>query len=365
MTGFGTLVSIAQFGAREGIDSTTAIQLAINSGLPLYVPPGIFTTTQPLNTTLYASLVMIGAGRNRSVIRNDLSTVFNWQGTGSHLAHMKLQGWNGHIFDQVGNTTNCHWHDLYLVQWGDAFSVYRHTNSLGNHLFNTWSHFHSEHQRSATVPTFNFVVNVMDGSTNFNIWEDGEINQTGNYGFHFESGLPGNMIYDMITRDIAWEVPSGGCVKVLGGCHTVIDNHKVYDLNEEMGSMAIKHLIHIGQGTHPVSPSPTRHTTIARFAHHGPPAELDVGIRHIFLEPSNQVHATTVEHCRPNSTGNLLVDYGNNAVTEISCPQMTRYNDAQTVELNHQGIVMRSPNGTRFRLSAPPNGGGSVSWSAA
>lgn len=348
------------FGAvGGGADDTAAIAAWIaaacaDSGTA-YCPPGTYTTTSPIVPT--GPFRLLGAGRNASTLRATSGDLFRWGVRDTAVQHISLvsEVGAGHIFNQTGDVAGDLFFDISVTQKNAGQSIYRHVNDAGNYVFNQWLRVKATHVRTGTVPSFHFKVSSDAGATNANTWEHVDFtNPSGAYGFHFESARSANYIYDAILRDIFWEIPSGGCVKVLGGNNIKLENHPIYDLTFQQ---ATAHLFYFGQGTHPTTPAPTRALNIRGVRHIGALAsEIAPGVQHIFFE-TGKVPNAFVEDIRHNVTDLMRVNYGGNAALEVGCPTMARMNAGAVVRVNSSnGVVLPSPDGTAYQLTVA-NGG--------
>lgn len=329
----GQAVSVVQFGAAADgtTDDTTAIQAALDAlpaaGGRLWLP-SLCRTTEPLVPA--GPVVIEGPHNGTAGIVNAASDLFEWAVRDSIVRNVKLvsESGGGHVFKQTGAVTHCSFVDVYVEQDNDAKSVWSHLNDAGNYLFNQWERFDVTHTRTATVPTFHFKVSTSAGASNSNGWRRGEMLNTGNYGFWFESARENdNYVYDMVVSEVAWEVPAGGCVKSLGGNHIVVEKNAVYDLNVEAAN---RDLFFFGEGTHATNPVPSRNCTMRDVFFAGQTPQLD-GNQFLTLETGN-VAGFFIERLRQNSTGTVPVDYGGNTVYVISST-ITGSNDSNVTEV--------------------------------
>lgn len=345
-------LDVRDFGAvGDGVtDDTPAIQAAITAALAsnygggrVKIPAGSYLTTSPI-TVSGDRLVIAGAGRGKTRIFNATSDMFRWAATRTTIRDMELASETGagHVFLQTGATLRCTWRNLSIYQANDAKSIYSHIAGQGNHLFNRWKNCDTAHTLTATVPSFYFKALTSAGAVNANKWVDIDHVRSGNYVFWFESARDGNYVTGNLLRDIDYEVPNGGCVKILGGNRIVIDANSVYDLTYG-GTTVSRDLFYVGKGTHATNPGASRAITIRDLliADGGTTTN---GHNHLTLEQRttgavDPVQGMRVDGLRTLSTGNCVVDYGGNSVVQSNA-SVTATNDMAVTRINDTGVQL-------------------------
>ena len=308
-------------------DMTAAIQAAIDAlhddhGGTINLSGRYYTTTALTCATSGYSLRFQGSVPAASLIFNDSSDIFTFS-TGTtklHIEGLQLKSFSGggHIFEQLGTVSQMLMLDCQFVQANTDKSIWNASGSSDIFIDNMILHCISTISASATVPGWN--MDITAGGCNTNTWQGGVYNNSGvgmffigNQNDHGSSAQYGN-----VFRDIDFEQPLGGAIKIESGRNTTIENCKFFDMG---GQTTTDDLIHMAN---PATGTKSQHTTIKNLLRLS--GTLGSGLFDIKLD-SNTSSLDTIIGCSNAGGSGMAIDLGNNSSFR-ACNAATYTNDS-------------------------------------
>ncbi|GGD83216.1 right-handed parallel beta-helix repeat-containing protein [Microbacterium murale] len=303
-TTFARGVSVESFGAKgDGVtDDTAAVQAAIDSGESVYFPPGTYVVsglTVRSGMRLYGSSRssdVTGAGRSRLRTLSGtmfLSPAYTWGVVCQDLTFDSFTG-GGHIF--TGKYSQSKFDSCAFTQYNDGFSAFDIVGWIDVLSVNC----SYTHTLTATVPTFKGVTST--GELAQSTFTSCRFTHTGNYGIWLE-GQNGSIPISFAIRDVNFEIPVGGAVKLLSCRNVVIENCGLWDFHD---GGATRDLVYIGKSaTVGAESNSITVENLIRDASDAPEA----GVVDIRVAPASATNVNVIE-CRHQTSGRLAVDMG-------------------------------------------------------
>lgn len=235
-----SVVSVMDFGARpdSGLDDTVAIQTAIDTGMEVVFPAGLFIAK---NLVAKPGMILTGNGSMSTGQPSRLRTVdgnlFAAGSYGVSIRRMALES-NGGDAIIVGGWSLSSFTECGFTQYGDSFPAVDVTEWVDVHTHDCMF----DHTLTATVPTFRAITSTGDlAQFSFN---GGRFTHTGNYAIWLE-GQSGSVAVNFSISDVNFEIPNGGAIKLLSCRNGVLSNVGVWDFT----AAGSKHMLHIGKSS--------------------------------------------------------------------------------------------------------------------
>ncbi len=293
-------------------DWSAAFQRAEDSvatgGTILYQPQtyDLGAPVDPKSDVVHRGASMRAGGGTSTRLRNLVGPMWQWTTgrQGIMWDEMYMLATQGHIFDAQGSLSFSKFHRLTPTQLGN-FGVYHTDQNSIVFIDNEINACNIVHVATSPFPTW--MLRTDTGGINENTWNRCRFTAPGNYGVWIENTLSSHYAYDNVMRDITWEYPTKGCVKILTGLGNVIENQGIYDL-QTVGATAAD-LFVIGAGASGLA---SKHNSLIRIQRRA--GALGSGLVDIRLESSSKAQRTFIQSCRgQNTAAAFTIDLGSNS----------------------------------------------------
>jgi hypothetical protein len=274
---FADTVSVKDFGAVGLYDGTTHTEddtNAINAAVAastgeVFFPAGTYKTSAPI--VIKSGLRLRGAGRGQagtgcsnpgcvwgigpSLITNSVSDLFTASSNAAisgvlvdGLTMVSALGTGGHVFNltAASNVTASEWRNVVMVQTNPAKSVINASSTTMGFFVNNLHDFSFAYAAGNTVPALNLASASTEHITIEHAYSYGGSTTSGTYAIWLEQTNNGYASYGYANhiRDVAFETPGGGAIKVLSCITSEISDSMVWD----QPNPANRPMIYIGKG---------------------------------------------------------------------------------------------------------------------
>lgn len=235
-----SVVSVMDFGARpdSGLDDTLAIQAAIDTGMEVVFPAGLFIAN---DLVAKPGMILTGNGTastgSPSRLRATDGNLFAVGSYGVSMRYMSLESAGGEAVI-VGNWSLSSFTECAFVQYGDNFPAVDVTEWVDVHTHDC----SFSHTLTATVPTFRAITST--GYLAQFSFSGGRFTNTGNYAIWLE-GQNGSVVVNFAITDVNFEIPNGGAIKLLSCRNGVLTNIGIWDFT----SPGSKHMVYMGKSS--------------------------------------------------------------------------------------------------------------------
>jgi hypothetical protein len=247
----GQVFNVRAYGAKGdgAADDTTAIKTAIHAasahGGEVFFPPGTYLISSPLpflSGLRYSGPAMgaYDAVQPVKIVTSNSDIFALSAGTsGAMIENLDLLSsrGGGHIFNFNGhNVTRSTFRNLLLAQSNPARSILSSVcqnstdcRSGGTGFFGNWfENIDATYAASNSVPAF-FIKNNVINQVSFEKMRVTGYQYASNYAFWVESTNPQGYAFDVTFRQITFEVPTGGAIKLLAAAQSEVVDCGVYD----------------------------------------------------------------------------------------------------------------------------------------
>jgi hypothetical protein len=319
--------NVMAYGAvGDGVtDDTAAIQEAVDAaaaqggGVVWFPHPTVYYLVTTGNILVGGDKIRFEGDRGTRVVADGTANMFvlgdvSHARSGLIFRNLRLTSdpSAGHIFSVPLGINHCTFDECTLEIQGTTKSVlYSHSN--GSIINNQFLYCDVVTQAASTVPAWIDIANGAGGA-NCNTIQGGRHTAIGavvSLGngvppIHFESNAVGNYTYDNVFREILFEVPTNGCIRILSGMGNLIDGCTSYDL--PVGG-TVQHLVIVGAGAGNLA---SFDNTIRDFKQRGTP--LGTGMKCVNLVLS-KASRTILSGCRAIAPAAFVVDNNFNSGT--------------------------------------------------
>jgi hypothetical protein len=301
------VTNVKKFGAKGdgATDDSAAIQAAIDAGGITFFPAGIYIAHGLVGRR---GMHFVGVGNdfvtgspNLSLLRCNSGVLMTTPGTGS----LSQAHFTGMAFDASTGGT-----DLFTGLWSvGAFvdcAFVQLQNGAGAFNVTGWIDMMMlrctfDHTHTATVPTFKGKTAV--GEIAQASFLSCRFSKSGDYSIHLE-GISGSVIETVTIRDVNFEEPKGGAIRLLSARNSIIESVGMWDF--QLAGAATKHLIHIGASV--TAGAISSNNEIRQYLRDASDAPAG-SIYDINLEAATVF--TTVSHARHQINSNVKANFNN------------------------------------------------------
>lgn len=331
-------VSVKDFGAvGDGTtDDTAAIQAAIDAvyaagGGEVRFPKGTYRTASALAWPSGVNLVgggLHGAdrGNHSAKIVNAASDLIETDSPvvrgGMRIAGLTLhsEAGGGHIFVANTSLSRVEYCNLLLRQDNADKSILSAIGTPGedhSYIGCWWHHFEAQYAVANTVPAFHIETQTI----NQIVFESARVGRPwsasgGDYAFSIAPNGAGTAAAGIAFRQITFQQPGGGAIKLLGGYSCVIDGCAVYDLTTGASAPVFK----IGKSSGGLATRELLMTGVSSNV---------TGTTDLEIDTTSPGHSATLIACYFKKIDGKDTSGGNNGVVLIA----TRYNTAVDISL--------------------------------
>lgn len=229
---------VSEYGADpSGVgDSTTAFQNAITASPAgtIYVPVGTYLISSPL-TGMHTNFRM--TGQIGAKLHTTASGLFNFGTSGIaaiEIDHLTLDVTGGDVFTGT-HMNQSHFHDLTIFQRSAGYSIWNCPN-VGLFIEDTWERIvYTVYGATRTVPAWSFVCSAANDLFNENVFEEIVANNNDadatQCQFWVQCDNASGTFQNNTFRNITFENPLGGCISILSGTQTTLENCRIWDLS--------------------------------------------------------------------------------------------------------------------------------------